>query len=96
MARRKSFYWTAFTRSERKLLPTLNADLDMSDELALLRVRILEFARPEPGADRVERTRLMLGMLEALARLGMLQARLGALNDPDVAALNAALWTENQ
>ena len=94
--RLRSLYWTAMTEPERKLRTERVNGVDFGDELGLLRMRILRLATAVEldGDKQLERTRLMLSMLEVLARLGNLQARIARVEDDGAGELNALLWEE--
>src|SRR5579884_2211719 len=69
--RRRTLYWEAMSRDERELSPEALGRLNFEDELALLR----------------------LGMLEALARLGNLQARVERVADGGAGLLKEEWWS---
>jgi hypothetical protein len=83
---RRSFYWSALDADERKLVASLGRNLDVMDELHLLRLRILHLAKSSPPDD-LDTTRLMLWMMEVLARLSNVQARVNPASC-DLAELN--------
>jgi hypothetical protein len=81
------------SRDERELSPEALGRLNFEDELALLRMRILRLAKAPEEESSVERARLLLGMLEALARLGNLQARVERVADGGAGLLKEEWWS---
>jgi hypothetical protein len=90
----RPLYWAAMSRPERKLSAERLGGVNFAGELGLLRTRILRLAKASKAEDEqgLEKTRLMLGMLETLARLGGLQARVERIVDGGAGEINAGLW----
>jgi hypothetical protein len=92
-ARNRPLYWAAMTAQERKLAPEVLGNVDFAEELGLVRVNILRLARDrsrERGST-LEQTRLMLGLLDVLTRLGNLQAKVERAGD-GAGELNESFW----
>jgi hypothetical protein len=93
----RPLYWAAMSRPERKLSAERLGGVNFADELTLLRTRILRLATASKESDvemGMDQMRLMLGMLEVVARLGALQARVERSGDGGGGEINAGLWDD--
>ena len=83
------------TDREKRLAPRMASGVDMADEVGLLRLRILRLAETSDPADEkaMAKCRLMVWMLEVLARMATLQARVSR-PEVDVGEAMAEVWEE--
>lgn len=81
------------TARERRLAAQVGSGLDMMAELKLLRLWILRLAESTNPADPAagHKSRLMVTMMEALARLAGLQARARSAGEDELREWTAAL-----
>lgn len=93
----RSVYWPAMNKRERKIAAQLARAGDVGDDMGLLRSRILRLAMATDPTDdaAMAKSRLMVWMMEVLARLGSLELRSARLAaDEGLAELASASWDE--